>query len=170
MRSGCREYRGPATRSPTVGARVIDADARFVRQVRAPKGRLRLPRQIGDELLPGVEQFPLVDDVVAVEDGAALVAERASVRRQAPRNVASILDSARELGIRDAQGWTRGRVPDMWPDSGRPRCAFVPALLILPDRPDRTVFEARLRRRVPSTMRARGPHCADLTTCPDANG
>ena len=85
VRSGCREYRGPATRSPTVGARVIDADARFVRQVRAPAGRLRLPRQIGDELLPGVEQFPLVDDVVAVEDGAALVAETASVRRQAPR-------------------------------------------------------------------------------------
>ena len=29
--------------------------------------------------------------------------ETASVRRQAPRNVASILDAARELGIRDAQ-------------------------------------------------------------------
>ena len=29
--------------------------------------------------------------------------ETASVRRQAPRNVASSLDSARELGIRDAQ-------------------------------------------------------------------
>ena len=28
----------------------------------------------------------------------------ASVKRQAPRNVVSILDSARELGIRDAQG------------------------------------------------------------------
>ena len=37
-------------------------------------GRLRLLRQIGDELVPGVEQFLLVDDVVAVEDGAALVA------------------------------------------------------------------------------------------------
>ncbi len=36
--------------------------------------RLRLLRQIGDELVPGVEQFLLVDDVVAVEDGAALVA------------------------------------------------------------------------------------------------
>ena len=35
--------------------------------------RLRLLRQIGDELVPGVEQFLLVDDVVAVEDGAALV-------------------------------------------------------------------------------------------------
>ena len=56
--------------------RVIDADALFVRQVRAPVGRLRLPRQIGDELVLGVEQFLLVDDVVAVEDGAALVAVR----------------------------------------------------------------------------------------------
>ena len=35
--------------------------------------RLRLLREIGDELVPGVEQFLLVDDVVAVEDGAALV-------------------------------------------------------------------------------------------------
>ena len=34
---------------------------------------LHLLRQIGDELVPGVEQFLLVDDVVAVEDGAALV-------------------------------------------------------------------------------------------------
>ena len=32
--------------------------------------RLRLLRQIGNELVPGVEQFLLVDDVVAVEDGA----------------------------------------------------------------------------------------------------
>ena len=31
-------------------------------------------RQIGDELVAGVEQFLLVDNVVAVEDGAALVA------------------------------------------------------------------------------------------------
>ena len=36
--------------------------------------RLRLLRQIRDELVPGVEQFLLVDNVVAVEDGAALVA------------------------------------------------------------------------------------------------
>ena len=35
--------------------------------------RLRLLRQILDELVAGVEQFLLVDDVVAVEDGAALV-------------------------------------------------------------------------------------------------
>ncbi len=35
--------------------------------------RRRLLRQIGDQLVPGVEQFLLIDDVVAVEDGAALV-------------------------------------------------------------------------------------------------
>ena len=35
--------------------------------------RLRLLRQVLDELVPGVEQFLLVDDVIAVEDGAALV-------------------------------------------------------------------------------------------------
>ena len=35
--------------------------------------RLRQLRQIGDELVAGVEQFLLVDNVVAVEDGAALV-------------------------------------------------------------------------------------------------
>ena len=35
--------------------------------------RLRLLRQILDELVPGVEQFLLVNNVVAVEDGAALV-------------------------------------------------------------------------------------------------
>ena len=34
--------------------------------------------------------------------------ETASVRRQAPRNVASSLDAARELGIRDAQGTDDG--------------------------------------------------------------
>ena len=36
--------------------------------------RLRLLRQIGDQLVSGVEQFLLVDDVVAVEDRPALVA------------------------------------------------------------------------------------------------
>ena len=40
-----------------------------------PPGRRRLRRlrQIGDELVSGVEEFLLVDDVVAVEGGAALV-------------------------------------------------------------------------------------------------
>ena len=37
-----------------------------------PTGWHRL-RQIGDELVAGVEQFLLVDNVVAVEDGTALV-------------------------------------------------------------------------------------------------
>ena len=36
----------------------------------------RLLRQTRDELVPGVEEFLLVDDVVPVEDGAALVAAR----------------------------------------------------------------------------------------------
>ena len=35
--------------------------------------RLRLLREIGDELVPGVEQFLLINNVVTVEDGAALV-------------------------------------------------------------------------------------------------
>ena len=43
-------------------------------RVRAPAGRPCLLRQILDELVPGVEQFLFVDDVVAVEDGAGLVA------------------------------------------------------------------------------------------------
>ena len=44
-------------------------------RVCAPAGqRLCLLRQIRNELVPGVEQFLLVDDVVAVEDGATLVA------------------------------------------------------------------------------------------------
>ena len=34
---------------------------------------LRLLRQIGDQLVAGLKQFLLIDDVVAVEDGAALV-------------------------------------------------------------------------------------------------
>ena len=45
------------------------------RRVGAParRHRLRLLRQVGDQLVPGVEQFLFVDDVVAVEDGTALV-------------------------------------------------------------------------------------------------
>ena len=35
--------------------------------------RLRLLRQIGDQLVSGVEQFLLINNVVTVEDGAALV-------------------------------------------------------------------------------------------------
>ena len=44
-------------------------------RVRAPtRRRLCVLRQIGDQLIPGLEQFLFVDDVVAVEDGAGLVA------------------------------------------------------------------------------------------------
>ena len=35
--------------------------------------RLRLLRQIGDQLVSGIEQFLLMNNVVTVEDGAALV-------------------------------------------------------------------------------------------------
>ena len=46
-----------------------------VGRVGPPTGwyRLRLLREIGDQLGAGVEQFLFIDDVVAVEDGAALV-------------------------------------------------------------------------------------------------
>ena len=40
----------------------------------APRRRLCVLRQIGDQLVAGLEQFLFVDDVVAVEDGAGLVA------------------------------------------------------------------------------------------------
>ena len=40
----------------------------------ATRCRLCVLRQIGDKLVAGLEQFLLVDDVVAVEDGAGLVA------------------------------------------------------------------------------------------------
>ena len=44
-------------------------------RVRAPAGRrLCVLLQVGDQLVPGLEQFLFVDDVVAVEDGAGLVA------------------------------------------------------------------------------------------------
>ena len=50
--------------------------ARGADRVGPPTGwrRLRLLRQVGDQLVPGLEQFLLVDNnVVAVEDGAALM-------------------------------------------------------------------------------------------------
>ena len=81
MSSHCRAP-VPGGRAPLCGAASYEAEGR-----RGARGggagrvgplagwcHLRLLRQIGDELVPGVEQFLLVDDVVAVEDGAALVA------------------------------------------------------------------------------------------------
>ena len=52
-----------------------DARAGGADRVGPPTGwyRLRLLRQIGDQLVPGVEQFLLINNVVAVEDGAALM-------------------------------------------------------------------------------------------------
>ena len=71
----------PGDRAPLSGGASHEAEGwRGARgggagRVGPPTGchRLRLLRQILDELVPGVEQFLLVDDVVAVEDGAALV-------------------------------------------------------------------------------------------------
>ena len=64
-------------RAPLRGAASHKAEGRGggAGRVGPPPGwpRLRLLRQILDELVPGVEQFLLVDNVVAVEDGAALV-------------------------------------------------------------------------------------------------
>ena len=80
---------GPQTASPVPGAgRPYAVPRRTRRRGAAVRGtavpdvwgrrtgwhRLRLLRQIGDQLVSGLKQFLLVDDVVAVEDGAALVA------------------------------------------------------------------------------------------------
>ena len=69
----------PGGRAPLRGAALHEAEGRGGARGGGtgrvePPPRLRLLRQIGDELVPGVEQFLLVDNVVAVEDGAALVA------------------------------------------------------------------------------------------------
>ena len=67
-----------ACRAPLRGGASHEAEGRRgargsgVGRVGPPPGWPRL-RQIGDQLVPGVEQFLLVDDVVAIEDGAALV-------------------------------------------------------------------------------------------------
>ena len=71
----------PGGGAPLCGGASYEAEGRCgargggAGRVGPPTGwpRLRLLRQIGDQLVPGVEQFLLVDDVVAVEDGAALV-------------------------------------------------------------------------------------------------
>ena len=73
---------GAGRRAPLRGAASHEAEGRGgardggAGRVGPPTGwhRLRLLRQIGDQLVSGLKQFLLVDDVVAVEDGAALVA------------------------------------------------------------------------------------------------
>ena len=65
-------------RAPLRGGASHEAEGRRgarAGRVRAPTGRrLCVLRQIGDQLIPGLEEFLFVDDVVAVEDGAGLVA------------------------------------------------------------------------------------------------
>ena len=70
----------------------------------ATRRRLRLLREIGDELVPGVEQFLLVDDVVAVEDGAALVPDQ---------------EHGDPLGDAGADQVTRGGAPAIVEEAGR---------------------------------------------------
>ena len=65
-------HRGRGIRAPTPRCGARGGGSGRVRPL-AGWPRLRLLRQILDELVPGVEQFLLVDDVIAVEDGAALV-------------------------------------------------------------------------------------------------
>ena len=66
--------------------------------------RLRRLRQIGDELVPGVEQFLLVNNVVAVEDGAALVPGQ---------------EHGDPLGDVRADQVARGRTPAIVEEAGR---------------------------------------------------
>ena len=63
----------PGGRAPLRGAASHEAEGGAGTDRVGPPPGWRLLRQIGDELVPGVEQFLLVNNVVAVEDGAALV-------------------------------------------------------------------------------------------------
>ena len=100
-------------------------------RVRAPAGRLRLLRQIRTELVAGLEQFLLVDDVVAVEDGAALVAGQehgdplgdAGADQVAGGGAAAIVEEAGRHAGRLTGGAPRGAqrrtgMPSRWKTSG----------------------------------------------------
>ena len=79
--------------APTVGARVINADARFVRQVRAPTGRLRLPNvfeRAGESRIvlrsaerrfgrPAIPTQDGVDSVTLLTDAATFAGEIVNV-------------------------------------------------------------------------------------------
>ena len=82
---GLRAAACPAPSRPTCAYAVVRRTRRSGGVVRgtavragwgppATRCRLCVLRQIGDQLVAGLEQFLLVDDVVAVEDGAGLVA------------------------------------------------------------------------------------------------
>ena len=57
----------PGGRAPLRGAASHEAEGGAGTDRVGPPPGWRLLRQIGDELVPGVEQFLLVDNVVAVE-------------------------------------------------------------------------------------------------------
>ena len=59
-------------------------------RIEATWRRLCVLRQIGDQLIPGLEQFLFVDDVVAVEDGAALVTAQYAKRLVAERSTVTL--------------------------------------------------------------------------------
>ena len=93
--------------------------------------RLRLLRQIGDQLVSGVEQFLLINNVVTVEDGAALVPGqehgtrsgtfarirlRAAVRRQSWRK--RVGTPAAWQAVRHAVRQRRTGMSSRWKTSG----------------------------------------------------
>ena len=125
-----------ACRAPLRGGAAHEAEGRRgargsgVGRVGPPPGWHRL-RQIGDQLVPGVEQFLLVDDVVAIEDGAALVPLRsmatrsgtfarirlrAAVRRQSWRK--RVGTPAAWQAVRQAVRQRRIVIPSRWKTSG----------------------------------------------------
>ena len=92
---------------------------------------LRLLRQIGDQLVPGVEQFLLVDDVIAVEDGAALPRGRCirHAPEAAPRAVGPLAVPVIEPAFQAAL-MPRVRLPPLVPLRGR--AAVIPTVRLPP--------------------------------------
>ena len=128
----------PVARAPLRGAASHKAEGRgrargCAGPVEPPTGwhRLRLLRQIGDQLVADLEQFLLMNNVVAVEDGAALVAVRsmatrsgtfarirlrAAVRRQSWRK--RVGTPAAWQAVRHAVRQRRIVIPSRWKTSG----------------------------------------------------
>ena len=71
-----------------------------------PRGGRRRRLQIRDELVPGVEQFLLVDDVGTAEDGASLVAGE---EQGEPPRVREVLLFLAARGLRSAPTTNRPR-------------------------------------------------------------
>ena len=92
-------------------------------------GRLCVLLQIGDQLVAGLKQFLLVDDVVAVEDGAGLVAGQehgdplgdAGADQVAGGDAAAIVEEAGRHAGRLTRGAPRApREGDGWSRDNRP--------------------------------------------------